>query len=181
MNTPRYPEVTQSQLEILILLQEKIHPVFESEKALISEDFLHLWEHDLICQTISFDGHAVWSITQMGFHICLAIQQRNSLSKSMDMKIIRFDKNAEVQFTPLDSQSEEFKAAMKSIGLNLGQLSKTILETNDVKVDYSINGQSVDEVTNLNELSISDKIQLALAEERYEDAAELNKILKMDN
>jgi hypothetical protein len=178
MNTPQYPEITQSQLEILVALQEKIHPVFESEKALISEDFLHLWKHDLICQTTSFDGRTDWSLTQIGFHICMAIQHRKSLSNSMNVNILRFNNDSDVKFTPIDSESEEFKSAMKGMGLSLAQLSKTILEANDVRVNYSINGQSVDEITNLKEHSIAEKIEIALSEERYEDAAELNKILK---
>jgi len=78
-----------------------------------------------------------------------------------------------------DKEKEELtKQSIKMIGLLAGIFSKALLESQGIIVDYKLNGENISDIEKLHELDISDRIKLAVAEERYEDAANLKKILE---
>jgi len=77
-----------------------------------------------------------------------------------------------------EEKKEMTKQALKMIGLIAGVFSKAILESQGIIVDYKLNGENISDIENLHELDISDRIKLAVAEERYEDAANLKNILE---
>lgn len=77
-----------------------------------------------------------------------------------------------------EEKRERSKQFLKGIGLLAGIFSKALLESQGMIVDYKINGEDISEIEKLQELDISDKIKLAVSEERYEDAANLKKILE---
>jgi hypothetical protein len=55
--------------------------------------------------------------------------------------------------------------------------SKAFLEAGGCEVDFKINGEPLGDLEKLHALDISERIKLAVAEERYEDAAKLKKLL----
>lgn len=78
-----------------------------------------------------------------------------------------------------DKEKEELtKQSIKMIGLLAGIFSKALLESQGIIVDYKLNGENISDIEKLHALDISDRIKLAVAEERYEDAANLKKILE---
>ncbi len=64
------------------------------------------------------------------------------------------------------------------LGLGLGLLSKALLEMSGMEVNYTINGEGIDYLKKLLPLDVQERIDLAVKEERYEDAAKLKKLLK---
>lgn len=77
-----------------------------------------------------------------------------------------------------EEKKERTKQMLKIVGLMAGIFSKSILESQGIIVDYKLNGENISDIEKLHELDISDRIKLAVAEERYEDAANLKKILE---
>lgn len=72
---------------------------------------------------------------------------------------------------------EEKQAVFRLIGLAAGLISKAFLEAGGCVVDYKINGESIMDIEKLAAIDITERIKLAIAEERYEDAANLKKLL----
>jgi hypothetical protein len=72
---------------------------------------------------------------------------------------------------------EEKQAMMRSIGLAAAFISKFLLEKTGCHVDYKINGEEISHIEKLHALDITERIKLAVKEERYEDAANLKKLL----
>ena len=79
-----------------------------------------------------------------------------------------------------EEKKEMTKQALKMIGLFAGIFSKAVLESQGIIVDYKLNGENISDIEKLHELDISDRIKLAVSEERYEDAANLKKILEQN-
>lgn len=77
-----------------------------------------------------------------------------------------------------EDKKEMTKQALKMIGFIAGVFSKAVLESQGIIVDYKLNGENISDIEKLHELDISDRIKLAVSEERYEDAANLKKILE---
>lgn len=77
-----------------------------------------------------------------------------------------------------EEKKERAKQMLKIVGLMAGIFSKSILESQGIVVDYKLNGENISDIEKLHELDISDRIKLAVEEERYEDAANLKKILE---
>ena len=63
------------------------------------------------------------------------------------------------------------------IGLVAGLFSKMMLEAGGCVVDFNINGENITDIEALTGLDITERLKLAVKEERYEDAAKLKKIL----
>lgn len=76
------------------------------------------------------------------------------------------------------SQKEQMKQAAIAMGLLAGMFSKFILKSQGFDVNYKINGENIDDIKSLSELDISQRIKLAVSEERYEDAAVLKKLVE---
>lgn len=76
---------------------------------------------------------------------------------------------------PRTPQQEQ---ALKVLGVFAGLVSKVLLESAGMIVDYKINGENISDIEKLHKLDISERIKLAVKEERYEDAANLQKLLK---
>ena len=72
---------------------------------------------------------------------------------------------------------EQIQQVSRVFGLFAGLVSKVLLERGGCVVDYKINGEDITEIEKLHELDISERIKLAVKEERYEDAMNLKKIL----
>lgn len=72
---------------------------------------------------------------------------------------------------------EQYKQNIRIGGFLLGIMSKVLLERSGLIVDYKINGENITDIEKLHELDISERIKLAVKEERYEDAMNLKKIL----
>lgn len=75
-------------------------------------------------------------------------------------------------------QKTDPKPALRFIGLVLGIISKALLEEGGCVVDYKINGEDITAIEKLECMEISERIKLAVQEERYEDVANLKKILQ---
>jgi hypothetical protein len=73
---------------------------------------------------------------------------------------------------------ERKKTYMRMLGLFTGLASKAMLQETGLIVDYKINGEDISEIEKLHELDISERLQLAVTEERYDDAANLKKIIE---
>lgn len=78
---------------------------------------------------------------------------------------------------PRPMTPEEKQAFARSLGLVLGIFSKVLLKIGGCHVDYKINGENIDDIEKLHGLDISARLELAIKEERYEDAAQLKKLL----
>jgi hypothetical protein len=72
-----------------------------------------------------------------------------------------------------DIKKDEF---IKGLAYLAGAFSKFVFESYGNKVDYKINGESLENILKLPLASIDEKIKLAILEERYEDAAALKKL-----
>lgn len=72
---------------------------------------------------------------------------------------------------------EQIQHASRVFGLFAGLVSKVLLERGGCVVDYKINGENITDIEKLHELDLSERIKLAVKEERYEDAMNLKKIL----
>ncbi|MDD5358361.1 MAG: hypothetical protein PHX80_04390 [Candidatus Nanoarchaeia archaeon] len=73
------------------------------------------------------------------------------------------------------------KEAMNFVGYICGLFSKFLLEANGYHCDYKINGERIEDIEKLSDITIAEKLQLAIKEERYEDAAYLKRALQMKN
>lgn len=87
---------------------------------------------------------------------------------------MELDGNKENEFL---RQRENSEAVMRAVGFAMGLFSKVILESTGCIVDYKINGELITDIEKLHGLDISEKLKLAIKEERYEDAAMLKKLL----
>ena len=79
---------------------------------------------------------------------------------------------------PMNMNEEEKKQFSRSIGMITGKLSKFMLEMGGMDVSYKINGEEIDDIKKMQEMDIKEKINLAIKEERYEDAQKLKNILE---
>jgi len=77
---------------------------------------------------------------------------------------------------PLTEDQKKMNARI--IGLFAGIMSKALLQYGGCEVDYKINGEDIDNLQKLQELEIRKRIELAVKEERYEDAAKLKRLLE---
>lgn len=73
---------------------------------------------------------------------------------------------------------EERKSAFRVFGLFLGLAAKVLLEKGDCEVNFKINGEDITDIEKLSGMDVQSKINLAIAEERYEDAAKLRDVMK---
>lgn len=78
---------------------------------------------------------------------------------------------------PKKITEEDIKQIQRIGGFFLGLLSKSLLESSGCVVDYKINGELITDIEKLHGLDISEKLKLAIKEERYEDAAMLKRLL----
>ena len=79
---------------------------------------------------------------------------------------------------PMDLNDDEKKEFSRSVGMITGKLSKFMLEMGGMDVSYKINGEDINDIKKMQELDIKGKIELAIKEERYEDAQQLKNILE---
>lgn len=85
-------------------------------------------------------------------------------------------KEIENKATPLtEKQKEEVKIIL---GLVSGLFSKALLKAGGCEVDFKINGEDISDIKQLHRLDITQRIELAVKQERYEDAAKLKKLLE---
>lgn len=77
--------------------------------------------------------------------------------------------------------TEKRNEIIRAMGFFAGMLSKTMLEASGCVVDYKINGENIEDIEKLHGLEIQEKLNLAIKEQRYEDAAKLRDILKSTN
>jgi hypothetical protein len=73
---------------------------------------------------------------------------------------------------------QEIDQFFKFVGVISGMFSKFLLESTGCIVDYKINGEDITEIQKLDSPDIAERIQLAVKEERYEDAAKLKQLLE---
>lgn len=85
-------------------------------------------------------------------------------------------KKTELKLTK-EQERENAKAGFRAVGLIVGIFAKALLKMGDCEVDFKINGEEISAIEKLQGLDITERIQLAVKEERYEDAANLKKIL----
>jgi hypothetical protein len=78
---------------------------------------------------------------------------------------------------PRKITEEEKQQAARFIGLIAGIFSKVMLQAGGCEVDFKINGENISDIEKLHGLDITERIKLAVKEERYEDAAKLKKLL----
>jgi hypothetical protein len=76
---------------------------------------------------------------------------------------------------------EQKQQLLRMVGLAAGIFSKAILEATGCEVDYKINGENISDIEKLHGLDITERIKLAVSEERYEDAARLKRLLEIKN
>lgn len=73
------------------------------------------------------------------------------------------------------------QTTLRFAGLILGIFSKALLMAGGCEVDFKINGEDISQLEKLHKMDISERIRLAIQEERYEDAAKLKKLLDSKN
>lgn len=73
---------------------------------------------------------------------------------------------------------QEKQEAARVIGFVAGIFSKALLQAGGCDVDFKINGEDISTLKKLEGMDISERIKLAVKEERYEDAAKLKKLLE---
>lgn len=76
-----------------------------------------------------------------------------------------------------EEEAERNKIAYRMIGLFAGLFSKAFLEKGGCEVDFKINGEPIEYIEKLCEFDISERLKLALEQERYEDAAKFKKMI----
>lgn len=87
-------------------------------------------------------------------------------------KLSKSDKNLANKIN--EKQKKELD---KLFGMILGKASKVMLEKSGMNVNYQVNGEDISDIKKLNEMDLKQKIDLAIKEERYEDAQKLKNIL----
>jgi hypothetical protein len=74
--------------------------------------------------------------------------------------------------------TEEERSLLKNtLGIVFGLMSKAILQEQGFEVNYKINGEDISFIDKLSGLDLTERLNLAVREERYEDAAVLKKML----
>lgn len=73
---------------------------------------------------------------------------------------------------------EEKQQLFRMIGFVGALFSKELLKIGGCDVDFKINGEDVSDLEKLHKLDITERIKLAVQEERYEDAANLKKLIE---
>lgn len=66
-------------------------------------------------------------------------------------------------------------------GIALGVVSKILLDSSGYDLHNYINGESLFDLKNMSRQDITERLKLAVKEERYSDAAEFKKILESKN
>ncbi len=67
---------------------------------------------------------------------------------------------------------------MKLFGIIFSGIGKAILERQGNNIDYKINGIPLERVIKMNTLDVHQQLNLAIEEQRYEDAAILRDLIK---
>ena len=80
------------------------------------------------------------------------------------------------ELTP--QQEEDRKQMQRTIGFIAGLFSKFMLEQGGCEVNFKINGENINDIEKLHKFDITERIKLAVKEERYEDACNLKKLLE---
>lgn len=88
----------------------------------------------------------------------------------------RQKKEIENTITPMTE--EEKQQLARTIGLVSGIFSKFMLKLGGCEVDFRINGEDISNIEKLSKLDITQRLKLAVKEERYEDAAQFKKLLE---
>lgn len=83
------------------------------------------------------------------------------------------------QYKPMTPEQRE--AMFRIFGLGFALLGKALLKEGGCVVDFKINGEDISDIEKLHKLDITEKIELAIREERYEDAGKLKKLLDKKN
>lgn len=84
------------------------------------------------------------------------------------------DKN---KIFPVEFTEEEMASFKNKVGIFFGLMSKVILQEQGFEVNYKINGEDISVIDKLSGLDLTERLNLAVREERYEDAAALKKII----
>lgn len=77
-------------------------------------------------------------------------------------------------FEITEEQKQQFARVLGFVAAVVG---KALLKAGGCEVDFKINGEEISTIEKLNKLDITAKIELAVKEERYLDAAKLKKLL----
>lgn len=88
------------------------------------------------------------------------------------------NKKVEIENKPTPLTEEQKQQAARMIGFVAGLFSKFMLKAGGCEVDFKINGEDISDIEKLHGLDITARIELAVKEERYEDAAKLKKLLE---
>ncbi len=75
------------------------------------------------------------------------------------------------------NNNDQEQQAARFIGFFAAIISKAFLEHGGCEVDFKINGESLESIKQLASMDIKERIKLAVAEERFEDAAKLKRLL----
>lgn len=78
---------------------------------------------------------------------------------------------------PRKKTEKETQETARFIGFIAGIFAKVMLERGGCGVNFKINGEDISHIEKLHGLDITERIKLAVKEERYEDAAKLKKLL----
>mgnify|MGYP001581892575 CR=1 FL=1 len=74
-----------------------------------------------------------------------------------------------------EEQRQQFN---RTLGFLAAVFAKVLLKAGGCEVDFKINGEDINDIEKLHSLDITARIELAVKEERYEDAAKLKKLLE---
>jgi hypothetical protein len=85
-------------------------------------------------------------------------------------------KSAFSRLTP-EEKKRALKEATSIIGVAAGLFSKFLLESQGYIVDFKINGENIEDIEKFFVLTIQQKLELAIKEERFNDCIILKKIL----
>lgn len=91
------------------------------------------------------------------------------------------NKKSNIKVYDVQVTKEEQQQAARVIGCIAAIFAKALLRYGQCEVDFKINGEDISDIEKLHGLDVSARIELAVKEERYEDAAKLKKVLEAKN
>jgi len=73
--------------------------------------------------------------------------------------------------------AEDRQKFIRAIGLAFSLIGQALLKSQGIETNFKINGEDIEDIEKLMAMDISDRIALAVKEERYEDAFKLKQLL----
>ncbi len=94
----------------------------------------------------------------------------NTADRQHQLDLAKYGTQGIKYANPLERKAAA-REAMRTFGLLSGVFSKVLLEMGGCEVDYKINGENIEDIKELQAFDIKERMELAVKEMRFEDAA----------